>query len=85
MIYGPRRCGKTTLLRRFLEQVDEPYLMVAGDDPAVRPFLSNTSVTALRQYVGTRKLLVVDEAQAIPAGEFLRPTAGFVAVHMLKE
>ena len=32
VIYGPRRTGKTTLLKEFLKGTDVPNLMVSGED-----------------------------------------------------
>ena len=32
VIYGPRRCGKTTLLKKYLADVKEKYLLVNGED-----------------------------------------------------
>ena len=32
VIYGPRRVGKTTLLKTFLEKNQEPYLLLNGDE-----------------------------------------------------
>ncbi len=65
IIYGPRRCGKTTLLNKWLEQVDQKYLLVNGEDITVREYLSSESIEKLRSFVGSNKLVVIDEAQKI--------------------
>ncbi|MDD2715548.1 MAG: ATP-binding protein [Candidatus Wallbacteria bacterium] len=65
LIYGPRRCGKTTLITEFLKGVDEKYLFVNGDDIYVREFLSSQSIEKLKSFVGDNKLLAIDEAQRI--------------------
>ena len=65
VIYGPRRCGKTTLLKKFIEQVDEDYLFVTGEDITVQDSLSSQSVEKLKSFVGANKLLIIDEAQKI--------------------
>lgn len=65
IIYGPRRCGKTTLLNKMLEKVDKKYLFVNGEDITVQKYLSTQSIEKLRSFVGKNKLLVIDEAQKI--------------------
>lgn len=65
IIYGPRRSGKTTLIKKFSEGFLEPYLFVSGDDIHIQSFLSSQSIEKLRSFIGKNKLLIIDEAQAI--------------------
>lgn len=65
VIYGPRRCGKTTLVRRFLEKYKGKYLLVNGEDIVVQQELSSQSVEKLKSFIGENNLLVIDEAQKI--------------------
>jgi len=65
VIYGPRRCGKTTLINRFLEKTTEKYLLVSGDDITAREYLGSQSLAKLRGFIGKNSLLVIDEAQRI--------------------
>ena len=65
VIYGARRVGKTTLLKRFLESIDEEVLFVNGDDMIVRQYLESQSTEKLLDFVGNHSLLVVDEAQYV--------------------
>lgn len=65
VIYGPRRVGKTTLLKKYLEG-KENALFVTGEDVFVREFLSSSSTTKLANFIGGKNLLVIDEAQFIP-------------------
>lgn len=65
VIYGARRTGKTTLLNEFLKGETEPYLLVSGEDITVQGYLASQSVEKLRSFVGTSRLLVVDEAQKV--------------------
>ncbi len=65
VVYGARRVGKTTLLKKFLEG-EHNYLLTTGEDVFVREFLSSGSVDKLRDFVGDKTLLVIDEAQYIP-------------------
>ena len=65
IVYGPRRCGKTTLLEHFLKDIKEKYLFVTGEDIYVHEHLSSESVEKLKNFVGTNQLLIIDEAQKI--------------------
>ncbi|TAN44354.1 MAG: ATP-binding protein [Nitrospirae bacterium] len=65
VIYGPRRCGKTTLISKYLETTQEKYLLASGDDITVQEYLSSQSVSKLRGFVGSNSLMVIDEAQRI--------------------
>ena len=65
VVYGPRRVGKTTLLKRYLESVHEEALFVNGDDIVVRQYLESQSTEKLRDFVGNHSLFLVDEAQYI--------------------
>ena len=63
VVYGPRRVGKTTLMRRYVQQFAPDALVVTGEDVAVREFLESQSIDKLRAFVGGRRTLIVDEAQ----------------------
>ena len=65
IIYGPRRIGKTTLLKKFLDR-SKNYLFVSGEDIDVQHYLSSQSIEQLKSFVGNHELLVIDEAQVIP-------------------
>jgi len=65
VIYGPRRVGKTTLLKKYLEKENNSVLFVNGDDIIVRQYLESQSIQTLRDFVGNHRLLVVDEAQYV--------------------
>lgn len=64
IIYGPRRIGKTTLLRKYLTD-KQNFLLVNGEDRFVQNELSSQSIQQLKLYIGTHRLLVIDEAQKI--------------------
>ena len=63
--YGPRRVGKTTLVRRYVRNHAPEALVVTGEDIAAREYLESQSVAKLREFVGGRDTLVVDEAQHV--------------------
>lgn len=65
VLYGPRRVGKTTLIRRYVRQHAPDALAVTGEDAAVREYMESQSIAKLREFVGGRRTLVVDEAQHV--------------------
>lgn len=65
ILYGPRRVGKTTLIKKFLESEKE-LLFVTGEDLFVQRHLSSSSIDQLEAFIGKHTLLVIDEAQHIP-------------------
>lgn len=65
IIYGPRQCGKTTLLKHITEPYRNEVLWLNGDNPDTRNLLSGISSAAWKRVIGKRKILVVDEAQRI--------------------
>jgi uncharacterized protein len=65
IIYGPRQCGKTTLIEKIAQDSDFPYLLKNGDEPDARELLENITTTRLRAIIGNRKLFIIDEAQRI--------------------
>jgi predicted AAA+ superfamily ATPase len=66
VIYGARRVGKTTLLHKFVENLDKKtVLFVNGDDITARPFLESQSIENLKDFVGRHQYLIVDEAQYV--------------------
>jgi len=65
VIYGARRVGKTTLLKKYLE-TQENYLFISGEDIFVRREFASGSIDKLKEFIGSHTLLVIDEAQYIP-------------------
>ena len=65
ILYGPRRVGKTTLLKQYLSSSSSRALFVNGDDIVARQYLESQSIEKLREFVGNQSLLIVDEAQYI--------------------
>ena len=66
LVYGPRRTGKTTLLEHFIQGLSEPHQLVNGEDFFIQQVLSSQSIDKLKNFVGQRKWLIIDEAQKIP-------------------
>lgn len=65
VIYGPRRVGKTTLLHQLTIDISEPTLWLSGEDLDVQAGLSSRSLEGLKNFVGTHKLVIIDEAQYV--------------------
>jgi predicted AAA+ superfamily ATPase len=65
VVYGPRRAGKTTLIRHYARQHDEDVLLVTGEDITVREYLESQSIAKLKAFVGHKRTLIVDEAQYV--------------------
>ena len=65
VVYGPRRVGKTTLLKKLVEQIQGECLFVDADDILVRQYLESQSINQLRDFIGDHSCLIVDEAQNV--------------------
>ena len=65
IIYGPRQCGKTTMLRHLMQEFENDVLWLNGDNPDTKKLLSNITVSSWNMVIGKRKIVVVDEAQSI--------------------
>ena len=63
VVHGPRRVGKTTLIRRYVERHEPDALVVSGEDMAAREYLESQSIAKLKAFVGGKRTLIVDEAQ----------------------
>lgn len=66
MLYGSRRTGKTTLIEEIYQSYAESALFLLGEDAQVAEVLQNRTVANYRQLIGDKKLVIIDEAQAVP-------------------
>jgi len=66
VIAGARRVGKTFLVQHILSKIKEEYLYLTGEDINTHQQLLHRSVENYKQLIGTKKFLVIDEAQKIP-------------------
>lgn len=64
IIYGARRVGKTTLVNKIQAEYTES-LYLNCDEPDVRLALADKTSTELLNYIGNRKLVIIDEAQRV--------------------
>lgn len=66
VLHGPRRIGKTTLVRNYLKTQDGPVLQVTGDDVFARNILSSQHLETILDWASGYQTLFIDEAQRIP-------------------
>ena len=65
VLYGARRTGKTTLINRFIQDIDGKHLLINGDNLVAREYLESQSIEKLKTFVRDNKYLIIDEAQNI--------------------
>ncbi len=65
VLIGPRRVGKTELIKKIAQQSKDPVLLLNGDDMQTHLLLEDRSVAHYKQVLGNNKLLIIDEAQEI--------------------
>lgn len=65
LLFGPRQSGKTTLVREIAADSGLDTLWLSGDEADTRTMLSNTTSTRLKALFGSKKLVIIDEAQRI--------------------
>lgn len=65
VLYGPRRVGKTTLIKEILTKQKSKYLLLSGDVLSERESLSSQETRLLSQVLADNQILAVDEAQKI--------------------
>ncbi|TVR41352.1 MAG: ATP-binding protein [Cryomorphaceae bacterium] len=64
LLFGARQVGKTTLLKKILEQTE--YLFLDADDPTIRTLLTNPNTEEIKTIIAEHDLVFLDEAQRIP-------------------
>jgi hypothetical protein len=65
IILGPRQVGKTTLVQEILSEYSEAVLYMNGDDLTVSRVLEEANTQTLKQIIGNKKIVFIDEAQRI--------------------
>jgi len=66
ILYGPRRAGKTTLLRSYLASCGLRYRLETGDDVRIRHLLGSGDLKQIVAFAEGFDLVAIDEAQQIP-------------------
>lgn len=67
VLLGARRVGKTELIKKLVEQLNEKVLFLNGDDIESHSLLEIQSTANFKRLLGDTKFLIIDEAQEIPA------------------
>lgn len=65
ILLGCRQIGKTTLLQQLLSG-REDVMWLSGDDPDTGALVDNMNTVRFREFIGNKRILVIDEAQRIP-------------------
>ena len=66
IMYGPRRAGKTTLLKSYLASCGLRYRLETGDDIRIRHLLGSGDLKQIVAFAEGFELVAIDEAQQIP-------------------
>jgi uncharacterized protein len=65
IIYGPRRAGKTTLLKSYLASCGQRFRLETGDDVRIRHLLGSGDLKQIVSFADGFDLVAIDEAQEI--------------------
>lgn len=73
VLLGPRRVGKTVLVKGLTTNLKEPYMLLNGEDADTRKKLEYRSKQNYLNLLGSKRILIIDEAQKIPeVGKILK-------------
>lgn len=68
VIYGPRRVGKTTMLKEYLaSRTAKKVLYVVGDDFRIRELFKKETLDELLDFARPYDIIAIDEAQQVPS------------------
>lgn len=65
IVSGPRRIGKTTLVKQYLSQSKLKYRFETGDDFRTRQIFESQDLQLIRDYLSGLDIIAIDEAQRI--------------------
>jgi len=66
VLTGPRRVGKTTLLKNILKHSGKSYMFLNGEDRSISELFERRTTENYKSILSDADLLVIDEAQHIP-------------------
>lgn len=66
LLYGTRRTGKTTIIENIAAKQGTDALLLKGEDMQMAGLLQQRTVANYQQLAHGKKLIIVDEAQAVP-------------------
>ena len=64
-MYGARQVGKTTLIQKIGEKFSDKHIYLNCDEPDIRELLADATSTRLKNLVGQKTLVLIDEAQRV--------------------
>jgi len=65
VIYGARQVGKTTLVKEIQKKHGENSSYFNCDEPDIRRAFMDKTSTELKEFLGNKKLIIIDEAQRV--------------------
>jgi len=65
VILGPRRTGKTTLVKHYLQRTKFKYRFETGDDLRISELFESGNFSLIKEFASGFELVVIDEAQKI--------------------
>jgi len=66
ILVGPRQVGKTTLLRQIIRDYPQnETLFLNCDEPDTQQLLENVTSTQLKNLIGHKRIVLIDEAQRV--------------------
>lgn len=65
VLYGPRQAGKTTLVKEIQKKYPDESVYLSCDEPDIRLAFTNATSSAMKAFIGNKRLVVLDEAQRV--------------------
>lgn len=65
-LYGTRRTGKTTIIEKIVQKYSKDAMLLNGEDMLISSILQNRTVSNYKNLTSGKKIIIIDEAQAIP-------------------
>ena len=66
IVSGARQVGKTTMLENMLQKYHDQLLTLDGDDITIQDLLNRPNTQQIKQIIGGKRIVFIDEAQRIP-------------------
>lgn len=65
ILYGPRQVGKTTIVKEIQNKNISNSIYFNCDEPDIREKFENKTSTFLKELIGKKKIVIIDEAQRV--------------------
>jgi len=66
LLLGARRVGKTSFIKSIIEEFDQMYILLNGENSQTKEMLQEITTENYQSIIGFATLLIIDEAQKIP-------------------